>query len=1011
MTLIRNFAENIQSDGDLIITGDLQVDGTTTTVNSTVVDIADKNITLGVGAATNAQNDGAGISILLPDASPDEFATILYTNSSDSWSFNKTVDITGNVSADEVISASIISSSSTNPRLRLFETDTTDLNSQLQSQGGQFLIKTIPDNAATSFIRFMVDHATGDINLGYEDTGASPKLFWDASAESLGIGTNAPTSILDLTNGTDTAERAIRIQNDTVVLLTGVEGSAGNRFVGSAVGNAFFGTTSAHGLELGTNNNVRMVIDSAGNVGIGTTGPNEALEVKGSIRIDNGASFTAYQVYRDNIQYGVVGGGGNQFTIQASNNKNINLFDDSGVGLTVKDGGNVGIGSDSPNTPLEVKSSGTGESTGIRLTDTNGTTRGNIYFGGAQNLIIHGASAPLGADAPALQFATGGSTPAVRMTVLEEGNVGIGTDSPGYSLQVQETSPIVALQSTGVNASRLLLSAENDAVYIGTTYGGSNIPMIFSRGGTSSGSASMTIDASGNVGIGTSSPTQLLNLESATNPAILITDTTNTTSLLLRSQNNTSSVGTSSNHPLVFETNATEAARIDASGNLLVSDTTANPSGDNVDSGTVLHNAGLVRASTNNVAAPLDLNVKGRDGTIAEFRKDGGSVAVIGVNNNDNVYIGATASGHGGFYFGNTNVTPMAAGTRTDDTVDLGTTTYRYRNLYLSGTANVDNFVLKEGTTTVGGLYKEKTITGTGTANDPSLFAETGYGINFMINGSATKAARLDTSGNLLVGTTDNNPVNNSTDTSADDGVVLGASGSIAAARYNNTPMFANRTGDNGALIDFHKSATPVGSIGSFAGSKVYIGSPSSAGAVFATNGVMPVTDGSLADNAHDLGQTSARWKDLYLSGGVVFGTTGGDVTSKTLDDYEEGTWTPALNMTSGSVSYASQLGQYTKIGNQVTLTGWIYISSVSSPSGALNITVPFTASSTSTRPATMIMANNTTGVTGNVGMWVNPNTTSMYLQIVNDADLSALDGSNMATNSELYVTITYITT
>ena len=58
-----------------------------------------------------------------------------------------------------------------------------------------------------------------------------------------------------------------------------------------------------------------------------------------------------------------------------------------------------------------------------------------------------------------------------------------------------------------------------------------------------------------------------------------------------------------------------------------------------------------------------------------------------------------------------------------------------------------------------------------------------------------------------------------------------------------------------------------------------------------------------------------------------------------------------------------------------------------------------------------MIMANNTTGVTGNVGMWVNPNTTSMYLQIVNDADLSALDGSNMATNSELYVTITYITT
>jgi hypothetical protein len=234
-------------------------------------------------------------------------------------------------------------------------------------------------------------------------------------------------------------------------------------------------------------------------------------------------------------------------------------------------------------------------------------------------------------------------------------------------------------------------------------------------------------------------------------------------------------------------------------------------------------------------------------------------------------------------------------------------------------------------------------------------------------------------------------------------------------------------------------------------------------------------TTGAIADGTHDLGYSAARFRDLYLSGtlngisttksasgnrwgilpevesnGVMeigryidFHSTdgdtsdygarldydgtnivstnafsmasgiylGGSVAANLLDDYEEGTWTPTLNMTSGSVSYSSQLGQYTKIGNQVTLTGWIYISGVSSPSGALNITVPFTASSTNTRPAAMIMANNTTGVTGNLGAWINPNTTDMYLQIVNNADLSSLDGSNMATNTEIYVTITYITT
>jgi hypothetical protein len=154
-------------------------------------------------------------------------------------------------------------------------------------------------------------------------------------------------------------------------------------------------------------------------------------------------------------------------------------------------------------------------------------------------------------------------------------------------------------------------------------------------------------------------------------------------------------------------------------------------------------------------------------------------------------------------------------------------------------------------------------------------------------------------------------------------------------------------------------------------------------------------------------------------TGNLIIGTAGkgidfdpaGGGAANLLDDYEEGTWTPTLNMSSGSVSYISQLGQYTKIGNQVTLTGWIYIDGISSPSGDVYITAPFTASSTLTRPATMIMANNTTGVTGNIGMWVNPNTQTMYLQIVNNADLAAFDGSNIASSTELYVTITYITT
>jgi hypothetical protein len=49
--------------GKVIILGDLQVDGTTTTINSTTLEVDDKNIELSKGAANKAASDGAGISI------------------------------------------------------------------------------------------------------------------------------------------------------------------------------------------------------------------------------------------------------------------------------------------------------------------------------------------------------------------------------------------------------------------------------------------------------------------------------------------------------------------------------------------------------------------------------------------------------------------------------------------------------------------------------------------------------------------------------------------------------------------------------------------------------------------------------------------------------------------------------------------------------------------------------------------------------------------------------------
>jgi hypothetical protein len=69
----------------LTLSGDLTVNGTTTTVNSTELVVADKNITVASGAADATAADGAGITI------DGASATIIYTSATDTWNFNKPV--------------------------------------------------------------------------------------------------------------------------------------------------------------------------------------------------------------------------------------------------------------------------------------------------------------------------------------------------------------------------------------------------------------------------------------------------------------------------------------------------------------------------------------------------------------------------------------------------------------------------------------------------------------------------------------------------------------------------------------------------------------------------------------------------------------------------------------------------------------------------------------------------------------------------------------------------------
>ena len=196
-------------------------------------------------------------------------------------------------------------------------------------------------------------------------------------------------------------------------------------------------------------------------------------------------------------------------------------------------------------------------------------------------------------------------------------------------------------------------------------------------------------------------------------------------------------------------------------------------------------------------------------------------------------------------------------------------------------------------------------------------------------------ALTLDSDENVLIGTTDINPFDNTTGS----GIALRSSGAIYNAINNGTPLALNRMGSDGTIAQFRQGGATVGSIGNST-TNLLINSTSGSGLFFGSGTLAPMLLGSLTDNSLDIGTSSYRYKDAYLSGGVYLGGTG---SANKLEDYEEGTWTPAF--VSGTFSYGIRTGWYTKVGDLVTC-GFLIIWSSKSGSGAVNVTLPFTTSS-----------------------------------------------------------------
>jgi hypothetical protein len=308
----------------------------------------------------------------------------------------------------------------------------------------------------------------------YTGSALTTKMFI-ASGGNVGIGTTSPSSRLhvigqdvtfysgtgsqSLQLGRNANERTELFVDDTQNKITAVQDSDGNGTHNFILNRAFAGSGSNNFIiqKAGT---AQLLVDTLGNVGIGTTAPLEKLHVAGKINSSNNiVSNSTYTM----------------FTGRSSR-----TVDDYG-GLN-KEYFKANLVTAGPNT--------TGESSAHGIADLRFQLANSAGNTGMSDI----------------------------MTLRSGGNVGIGTTTPAHKLDVagdiiiNDTSDptLYMRRNDGTPVSAIMLDTSTDNIIIGAT----NMDELIFRDDSGEG---MRLDGSGNLGIGTTSPAQKLHVVGTSN--------------------------------------------------------------------------------------------------------------------------------------------------------------------------------------------------------------------------------------------------------------------------------------------------------------------------------------------------------------------------------------------------------------------------------------------------------------------------------------------------------------
>ena len=628
--------------------------------------------------------------------------TLFHNNAAKLATSSSGIDVTGSVTAD-----GLTVDASTTDMITLNHSTPSNLITMGQDSSGDFRIRSDSVNKLKLY-------ANGDFEL-FEDTGTTAKLTWDASAESLNFADNGKATFgagSDLQIYHDGSNSYIDDAGTGSLVMRGNDAVYLQKYTGENM----LAARADGAVELYHNDALKLATTATG------------IDVTGSVTAD-----------------GLVNNGDVVFSKSSTGVPTLKMSGFAGanspygvINFYNEDGSQQG-----PNNAVQIKA----------LAKNSDGSGGELAFYTSTGTSSEGADA------------------VERMRIDSSGSVGIGTDSPSGVLHLRDTTPHLYIQSDDAQSSKLLFGDASDNSRGGFEYTSSDELKFM----TNNLSEKMRIDSSGNVGIGTSSPLSVLHIGSGADANIPITmapatggnvefrSTSSTGSFTFTNSNGSSeliridssgNVGIGTSSPSAVLTTQTtgaltldsndgdhsafgllvylptsrantvsgaigfsgsggrkyaaigaqtyadtdqtglnfyvqpsasgstaamvEAMRIDLSGDLIVGGTSSG-----ANDAVSISNTGYIQAIVNGDTVGY-FNRRTSDGEILRFQKDGTSVGSLGVNAT-RPYIASSAMGLK--IAGSEIHSTSATGVSTDATYNLGSSLFRWKDLYLSGGA------------------------------------------------------------------------------------------------------------------------------------------------------------------------------------------------------------------------------------------------------------------------------------------------------------------------------------